>query len=217
MPKSDRNITQHSFAPEKWIDTRSCTLGCLGYVAGILTLPIVVFLTLNTPDARKQRFLERKTNECQRCDLSNQDLSLRQFNNADFSKANLQNVVLGGAKLRNAKFSYANLKHSVLRQANLENANFDGANLSQADFRCGAGTCTYLSGTSFKNANLTGANFQSVGFTPVGEIGLPNVDFTGADLREANFNGASLKGALLERAKFCKTRMPDGKISNRDC
>jgi hypothetical protein len=27
----------------------------------------------------------------------------------------------------------------------------------------------------------------------------------------------SLKGALLDRAKLCKTKMPNGKISDRDC
>ena len=216
MPNSDRDVPQ-SPVLRQWIDSRSCAIGCLGYVAGIVTLPIVIFIWSNTPDIKKERFLDRETNKCQKCDLSNQDLALRNFNNADFSEANLQNAVLGGAKLKNANFSNANLKQAVLRQANLENAIFNRANLEKADFRCGAGTCTYLANTSFRKANLTGADFRYVGFTPVGEIGLPNVDFTEADLSEANFEGASLKGALIERAKLCKTTMPDGKISNRDC
>lgn len=217
MSSSDPDIPQTSSVLAKWLTPRSCTLGCLGYIAGIVTLPIALFLFLNTPDVKKERFLERETNKCRGCDLSNLDLSLKNWSEADFSNANLQNTILGGAKLSDANFTQANLQGAVLRQANLANANFEGANLSQADFRCGGGTCTYLFNTSFKNANLRGADFQRVGFTPEGEVGLPQVDFTEADLREANFEGASLKGALLDKAKLCETRMPDGTISNRDC
>ena len=186
---------------------------------GLFILSFFFFATGCEPEKenQKQRFLERKTNRCQQCDLSNEDLSLRSFKDADFSQANLQNAVLGATELSNANFKNANLQQAVLRQANLKGATFEGANLSQADFHCGAGSCTYLSDTSFKNANLTGADFRLVGFTVVEEIGLPNVDFTGADLTGANFERASLKGALLDQAKLCQTMMPDGKISNRDC
>lgn len=216
MPNDEQDVPQPSMKQD-WLNTRSCTIGCLGYLAGIATLPIIIIILLHLPQVKKQRFLERETNQCQGCDLSNEDLSLRKFNNADFSQANLQNAIFGGAQLRNANFSHANLQQAVIRQANLENAIFDSANLSQADFHCGSGTCTHLDGTSFRNANLTGANFGYVGHTPVGEIGLPNVDFTGADLSEASFEGANLKGALMDQAKLCKTIMPDGTISNRDC
>ncbi|BAY91685.1 MULTISPECIES: pentapeptide repeat-containing protein [unclassified Tolypothrix] len=216
MPSFNRDAPQYPLRQE-WMNKRSCIVVCLCYLAGIITLPIILFLFWNRPEAQKQRFLQRETNQCQRCDLSNKDLSLKQFNNADFSQANLQNTILGATKLRNANFSHANLQQAVLRQANLENTIFDGANLSQADFHCGAGTCTYLDGTSFRNANLTGANFSYVGRTPVGDLGLPNVDFTGSDLSEANFEGANLKGSVMDQAKLCNTKMPDGKISKRNC
>lgn len=202
---------------QKWINPRSCALGCVCYLAGFVTVPAILITDSNRPEIKKERFLNREINSCQNCDLAFQDFALRNFNEADFSGANLQEAIFGATQLSDANFSKANLERAILRQANLARANFEGANLSQADFSCGAGTCTYLSDTNFRNANLTGADFQAVGFTPAGETGLPNVDFTGADLTRADFTYASLKGALMEKAKLCETIMPDGTISNRDC
>ncbi len=203
----------------KWINLQSCLMGCFGYVAGLATLIILGLVLFESIEDKKDKFLARETNKCRRCDLSGENLALRNFNYANFYKANLENAVLGGTKLENTRFTKANLKQAVLRQADLENAVFDGANLTEADFSCGGGSCTYLANTSFKNANLYNANFSYVGTTEweIETKGLPNVDFTDANLTKATFEGANIKGAKLDKAILCKTTMPDGKISNRDC
>lgn len=216
MSNTQQDISQ-SPKGQPWINRRSCMIGCLGYIAGFMTLPLAVMVWVNTPQNRKESFLERRTQDCQKCDLSGEDLSFAKLDEANLSGANLEGTVLGAAQLNAANLSGANLKFAILRQAELNNANFEGADLTAAEFRCGAGTCTGLTGTSFRNANLTRADFRVVGFTPVSEVGLEGTDFTGANLTEATFEGASLKGALMEQAKFCKTTMPDGTISNRDC
>ncbi|MDI9638748.1 pentapeptide repeat-containing protein [Oscillatoria amoena NRMC-F 0135] len=214
------NSQLESSQPSKqqpWIDRRSCTIGCLGYVAGLITFPLIVIFLMNTPQNQKERLLEGRSQNCQNCDFSYEHLSFAQLNKVNLAGANLEGAILGAAQLNGANLSRANLKSAILRQAQLNHTNFEGADLTGAEFRCGAGTCTDLTGTLFINANLTRADFRVVGFTPVGEVGLEGVDFTGANLTEANFEGASLKGALLEQAKFCKTTMPDGTLSNRNC
>lgn len=222
MSNPDQNTEQTKQPSQRsrwrlWINRRSLIIGGFSYIAGFATLPLAVLLWANTPEVRKEKFLEGVLRDCPGCDLSNEDLSFAELEEANLSKANLEGAILGAAKLSSANLSGANLRFAVLRQAELHNTVFDGADLTSAEFRCGAGTCTRLSGTSFRNANLTRADFRVVGFTPVGEEGLEGVDFTGADLTEATFEGASLRGALMEQAKFCRTIMPDGSLSNRDC
>ena len=83
---------------------------------------------------------------------------------------------------------------------------------------CGAGTCTTLSGASFRKANLTRANLVCLDCFPDGKrVGLAGVDLQGANLTEANLELSRLEGAKLDGAIFCKTTLWDGRIANDHC
>lgn len=146
-------------------------------------------------------------------DLQGLDLAFSRLAFADLRGANLQGTILGAADLSYADLRGANLTGAVLRQANLAGAVFDDANLNQADFHCGAGTCTYLWGASFRRANLTQANLACLDCSVVGEQqGLENVNLAGA-----NLTGANLEGSRLEGVNLCGAVLPDGVRSQQGC
>jgi hypothetical protein len=83
-----------------------------------------------------------------------------------------------------------------------------------------ASRCDYAFSTLFRNRNARGANLSQSNFY--------NADLTGADLRGANLSGGCFINANLTEAKlgnsvnldraiFCRTTMPDGKIDNSGC
>jgi uncharacterized protein YjbI with pentapeptide repeats len=120
-------------------------------------------------------------------DLSGADLSDTDLHDVDLRKANLRNANLKGALLGD-DFRDIYLKVAQVTEAKLGAADLTNANLSNAD----------LHGAFLHNVTLTDAN-------------LSNVDLRSADLG----NEHSERG--IDGAKLCKTTLPNGRISNRDC
>lgn len=126
--------------------------------------------------------------------LPGADLYYSHFKNAELSGSNLTGTHLKYAKMSGAKLFGAKLSDAQLSDADLSKAKLAGANLSGA----------VLIGVDFSEANLG------------------QVDLTGANLNEALFVGATLKDAIVdsdwsENAVLCRTTMPDGSLSDRDC
>ena len=107
------------------------------------------------------------------------DASGRDFTNADFK----------GAKLDNVDFSKAILTGAKMQDASLVGANFQGANLD---------------GVNFTKANLNRARLiqSSVIWAEFSNAQLNLVDFAGADLARSNFVGAKMEGANLKDSKI---------------
>jgi uncharacterized protein YjbI with pentapeptide repeats len=107
------------------------------------------------------------------------DASGRDFTNADFK----------GAKLDNVDFSKAILTGAKMQDASLVGANFQGANLD---------------GVNFAKANLNRARLiqASVIWAEFGSAQMNLVDLAGADLTRSNFVGAKMEGANLKDAKI---------------
>jgi len=76
----------------------------------------------------------------------------------------------------------------VLENSRLDHCNLEGSTLSGS-----------LRGAHLKGANLTGA------------------DLTDADLTDANLTDAETSYTVWNDAKFCRTKMPNGTVKNRDC
>ena len=92
--------------------------------------------------------------------------------------------------LSNAELSYKRLERANLSGANLHNVNFMRTNLRQADLRY----------SNLSHANLIWANLS------------------GADLRGATLLDAIISESRnLDKAVFCETTMPDGRLNNANC
>lgn len=121
--------------------------------------------------------------------LSTVDLTSADLSQAEISRANLWEANLAGVNLRGA-----DIRNASLGYANLQ-ADLTGANLS---------------GSDLEKANLVGAR-------------LNGANLIGIYMKETNFYSADLRGATLgfsptfENALFCRTIMPDGTNSDRDC
>ena len=107
------------------------------------------------------------------------DASGRDFTNADFK----------GAKLDNVDFSKAILTGAKMQDASLVGANFHGANLD---------------GVNFTKANLNNARLikASVIWAEFNNAQMNLVDFAEADLTHSNFASAKMEGANLKGAKI---------------
>jgi len=118
---------------------------------------------------------------CDRCDLSNSDLSGRQLANASLAGSNL-----GGANLSNSNLRYANLLDADLTQAKL-----DGADLSAARLR-GA----RLYGVDLSETRLTGSDMRDTDMSHMDiDLALEFLDLTGVLLEGARFkNGVRCAG-----------------------
>lgn len=108
-------------------------------------------------------------------------------------------------KLDGANLSRADLRGEFLIGVDLSWANLSYANLQE----------TELGGANLTKANLKGANLESVNLT---NANLSGTDLSGVNLSRANLRDADLSGAKnLIQAKFCRTTLPNGTVSNRDC
>jgi uncharacterized protein YjbI with pentapeptide repeats len=118
---------------------------------------------------------------------------------ADLTGANLTVADPGAEAPLGADLTGADLTGAILRGVNLFRAELAGADLTGADLREANLSFANLSGASLRSADLTGAP-------------LSGAVLDGADLTGANLSGTNLRGAHL-----CRTTLPDGSISNRDC
>lgn len=126
---------------------------------------------------------------------------------------NCENLVPGAAligcdyrerDLSGMNLEGANLDRTTLFRTNLAGANLAGARLRNADVQAanlvGASLARVRASRSYFNAaNLSGAV----------------LDF--ADLTDASLREAILPDPIPPSAKLCRTIMPDGSVSNRDC
>lgn len=154
------------------------------------------------------------------------EASLRE---ATLIRTNLNGVFLHKADLREANLNEANLSEAILSKANLSKSNLSNANLTKAFlFQANLSRAT-LSRADLTKAGLVSANLSNVN--------LSNTNLNGALLHWAVLEGANLDGAILDGAillkanlsnanlniddlknsYLCKTTMPDGTKSDRDC
>ena len=84
--------------------------------------------------------------------------------------------------------------------------------LARVDFSGGPGTCTYLEGASFQNANLTSADLYCFDCMVTGRRGLKNVNLAEADLTDAIAKKSSFAGVNL-----CGAILPNGRESQQGC
>lgn len=148
---------------------------------------------------------------------------------ANLDEANLSGTDLNGvnfstASLNAANFDGANLESTSLHDTSLINASFIGANFSEVSFPTnivGANfSKSYCLKASFAKANLSGASFKQAVLRAVDfeDANLTRADFSGAVLIETNLDEKNSFGSInLDAPILCKTTMPDGKISDRDC
>ncbi len=86
-----------------------------------------------------------------------------------------------------------------------------GVNVSGGDFSFTDFTGSELMDVNLSNANLRAANLNGV---PVA-----GSNFSGADLRDADLSGGQGWDQAITDAgtKYCKTKMPNGKLNNTGC
>ena len=143
-------------------------------------------------------------------DMSEKNLSGKDFSNLVFidanlsntllREANLSNTILTGTILRGADMTDANLMGvsfldkdltgTILRGADMTDANLMGTNLSDKDL-----TGTILRGANLSEANLTG-------------IDLSDKDLTGTILRGTNLSDKDLTGTILRGANLSNSILP---------
>ena len=156
--------------------------------------------------------------------LSNQDLSGRNYTGCDLSGANLTGANLSGTILEGADLTGANLSGATidnatdLTGATIANADVNGTDLTSLSIVTGlrsggiTGTPTalppgyaiangYLVGANvdLTSANLDGTNLQGLG---IGSATLNGATLRNADLRGASFDSSSLVNADLSGANL---------------
>lgn len=129
---------------------------------------------------------------CVDADLRGSNLGGEELSEADFSRANVRGVGFSDAILTDAMFNRARGRGADFQNAFLERTDFTRAELNGAQFY-GA----YLSATKFARAVLT------------------DVDLSGIQTDGVQGRKATTREVL--KAKLCRTTLPDGKVSNRDC
>jgi uncharacterized protein YjbI with pentapeptide repeats len=129
--------------------------------------------------------------------------SLRRiFQFADFSFADLKDVVLSGEYLSGINLHHADLAGAILDETDLSRADLSGADLSDAVF-----ARANVREARFRQANLTNAYFESADLTQANFYGakMRSANFAGAKLRQTHFTNADLSAANLFGATLIRT------------
>ncbi len=126
-----------------------------------------------------------ETGECERCDLSRQDLrvAIAAVNKFKKTPINLKGAKLSGAILSNADLSGAILSNACLLYAKLEGAILSNAYLSDTIAVCADLSYAKLEGAKLEGANTLYANFYGANMTNViGYIQSSDYDLVNATL-----------------------------------
>ena len=127
---------------------------------------------------------------CDDCNLSGENLTAyTNFFKARLRKADLSSTTMNGMNMRGIDLTDADLTY-----ANLKNVIFTQATLTNVDF---------------SHADLTGATF--------GGADLTGTEVDGADFTDANLTNATVEESAFNYATLCRTTIPDGRVTNRDC
>ncbi|MCY3946895.1 MAG: pentapeptide repeat-containing protein [Anaerolineaceae bacterium] len=124
--------------------------------------------------------------------LTGQTFADVNWENADLTFANLENLGLASSRLAGANLTSANLNGVKMIRVNLEQANLTFASMENSRLTSVSFSRSDLIGTSLIDAKLREANFANAKCW--------GVRFQNADLANANFRGANLDGAKLENA-----------------
>jgi len=133
----------------------------------------------------------QQTGKCFGCNLSAASLARQNLQGVDVRSADLQGANLANANLRSANLEWADLRGANLQGADLTGANLANVLLNNANLRSASLTHANLKGTNFRDTNLTDATM----------------------INAANGDHIQEKRSPL----FCRTRLPNGIVSNRDC
>lgn len=125
------------------------------------------------------------TGNCERCDLSDSDLSGRPFANASLAGSNLS-----GANLSNSNLRYVNLIGADLTRARLEGADLSGSRLRGAR----------LYGVELSETRLAGADMRDTDMSHMDiDLALEFLDLTGVLLEGARFKDGVRCAGLPEK------------------
>lgn len=145
--------------------------------------------------------------------LIDHDKFLVDLENADFSGADLVDVILADAWLPYVDLSKADLGNAFLDNINLLGSKLIDANLAGADLR-GA----KLINADFSNADLHDANLGPFVTGLINETGIHEYKSKDTDLSGANLTGTNLRGAVVTNEQLATVEslkgatMPDGTI-----
>ncbi|RCS22182.1 DUF1311 domain-containing protein [Phyllobacterium salinisoli] len=155
------------------------------------------------------------------------DLSGANLTDANLYEISMHGTVLKGARLVRVQSAPASMSGAC---SDFTGADFADANLEKAEI-CGVFLGANFTGANLRDAKITGyatgippaeinvdvydpSNSRVPGDTPFGgKINLSGANLTGASI----FTETSLKSGGYGFAILCRTVMPDGEISNRDC
>lgn len=128
--------------------------------------------------------------------------------NARCAGADLRGQNLGGVDLRGANLRRVNAEGVDFSDAVLTGADLTGANLRNAEL-----VNAYLDGARLNRARQDGAQFFGAY--------VERTQFRGANLTEVDLSGIqgnhSRVQRELRRATLCRTTLPSGRVTNRDC
>ena len=174
-------------------------------------------------------------------DLSSADLRMADITGGVLRMAGLNKTNLDGGRLAGVDASDAVIKETFLRatlaprlairSTLVDRANFYGAVLNKSDFTrstfldtafnaAGLDGGTSFTGTTLNHvdlayARLVGSNFSGARLVNRSSLFFANI--TDADLREATLTVTEEGESPLRWAEICRTTLPDGSVSHRDC
>jgi uncharacterized protein YjbI with pentapeptide repeats len=173
-----------------------------------------VVATSVLPYSSAEKFVERGSGDCQKCNLRGVNLRKAKLIGANLQGANLKEANLQGVNLQGANLQGANLKEANLKRANLRSAALGSAYLAYADMAFANLQGAELNGANLQGVNLQGVNLQGVNLQGVKLTGvnLQRAKLPGANLQGANLQGAELNGANLERANLIYADLSSGNL-----
>ncbi|MGB1286192.1 MAG: pentapeptide repeat-containing protein [Aggregatilineales bacterium] len=164
-------------------------------------------------DIDGQRYSNRDGQNLAGADLSDQDLSEENFEDANLMGANLSNSQFAHANLENANLTGAILTHAHFNNANLEGAVMSGAQGQGTQFIDANLEDASLTGASLQNAVFRGANLEDASLKGAN---LNNAHFEDANIQDANFTGANLSGAIMRGVNASDARFVTTNLSGAD-
>ena len=159
------------------------------------------YITNNNEDLAKDSILVPN--------LSQIDLSNKEFKGKDFSNCNLTD-----ANLKGSTFTECNFVNACLEGSSLEGSKLNDCNLENAKLQYVRGENITINGSKEKLSNLQNAQFQKanlslaqISFVDAKQsnwqaANLTKAKITGSDFTGANLNGISARALKIEQSKF---------------